>query len=79
MFAQVHGLGNTAWHKDSTTGLMCGNPSVSHQVSFYLIGICNQKACAGEVSTSTRAITSVSSIKVIMYCCLPVINHTGID
>lgn len=73
-FGRVHALGNTSWHRDETTGRMRGNPSVSQQVSSYMLGLRNRKVRAGEVPTSARAITSVRIwlpfISTLMVCSL---------
>ncbi|KJA29024.1 hypothetical protein HYPSUDRAFT_117665, partial [Hypholoma sublateritium FD-334 SS-4] len=57
-FGRVHSLGNTSWHKDEITGCMRGNPSVSQQVSSYMLSLRNRKTRSGEMPTSARAITS---------------------
>ncbi|KAF8194610.1 hypothetical protein BJ912DRAFT_847728, partial [Pholiota molesta] len=57
-FGRVYELGSVAWHQDESTGRWRGNPSVSQQVSLYMISLRNRKARAGEVATSARAITT---------------------
>ena len=59
-FGRVHGLGNTSWHRDEISNRMRGNPSVSPQVSSYMLSLRTRKIRSGEIPTSARAITSVS-------------------
>ncbi|KAL0564048.1 hypothetical protein V5O48_018007 [Marasmius crinis-equi] len=57
-FGRVCGLGNRAWEVSEVTGKMLGNPSVSQQVSLYMVSLRRRKARAGETPTSARAVTS---------------------
>jgi hypothetical protein len=42
-FGRLHNLGNMPWHKNTMTGQMEGNPSVSEQVSSYMVSLQRQK------------------------------------
>ncbi|KAJ8688803.1 hypothetical protein PTI98_013551 [Pleurotus ostreatus] len=55
-FGRVHGLGSLAWH-ERDDGTMQGNPSISNQVSAYMLSLRRRKVHAGEAATSARAIT----------------------
>ncbi|KAK7043085.1 hypothetical protein VNI00_008439 [Paramarasmius palmivorus] len=57
-FGRLHGLGTLTWHRSEVSGKMLGNPSVSHQVSQYMVSLHRRKVNAGEEATSARAITS---------------------
>ncbi|KAG7087150.1 hypothetical protein E1B28_013130 [Marasmius oreades] len=57
-FGHLHSLGNVTWQQSEVTGKMRGNPSVSQQVSLYMISLHRRKVKAGEEATSARAITA---------------------
>ena len=56
-FGRIHGLGSMHW-QHSADG-MIGNPSVSEEVSRYMLSLRQRKVQAGEAATSARAITAV--------------------
>ncbi|KAI9446961.1 hypothetical protein BJY52DRAFT_1126212, partial [Lactarius psammicola] len=62
-FGRVHGLGSAHWHRDTASGSMAGNPSVSEMVSRYMLSLHRRKVQAGETATSARAISAVLKIK----------------
>ncbi|KAL0056794.1 hypothetical protein AAF712_016594, partial [Marasmius tenuissimus] len=55
-FGRVCGLGTRPWERSKVTGRMLGNPSVSQQVSLYMVSLRRRKAPAGETPTSARAV-----------------------
>ncbi|KAK7049966.1 hypothetical protein VNI00_005397 [Paramarasmius palmivorus] len=57
-FGRLHGLGSLTWHRSEVSGKMVGNPSVSQQVSMYMVSLHRRKIDAGEEATSARAITA---------------------
>ncbi|KAJ6481386.1 hypothetical protein DFH09DRAFT_944307, partial [Mycena vulgaris] len=58
-FGRLNGLGSLPWQKSEVSGKMLGNPSISEDVSRYMISLRKKKVRAGEVATSARAITPV--------------------
>ncbi|KAI3614842.1 hypothetical protein WG66_003324 [Moniliophthora roreri] len=57
-FGQIYRLGNLPWHEsDSKPGHMVGNPSVSQQVSLYMVSLRHRKVKNGEEPMSAHAIT----------------------
>ncbi|KDR80077.1 hypothetical protein GALMADRAFT_48588, partial [Galerina marginata CBS 339.88] len=58
LFGRILGLGQRPWSKSEITGKMSGNPSISEQVSTYMMSLRTRKIRSGEVPTSARAITS---------------------
>ncbi|KAJ7210194.1 DNA breaking-rejoining enzyme, partial [Mycena rebaudengoi] len=56
-FGCLNGLGSRPWQKSELTSEMIGNPSVSEDVSRYMVSLRKRKVRAGEVATSARAIT----------------------
>ncbi|KAJ7469078.1 DNA breaking-rejoining enzyme [Mycena latifolia] len=56
-FGRLNGLGSLPWQKSEVSGNMLGNPSISEDVSRYMISLRKKKVRAGEVATSARAIT----------------------
>ncbi|KAJ7093975.1 hypothetical protein B0H15DRAFT_763134, partial [Mycena belliarum] len=56
-FGRLNGLGSRPWQKSELTGEMVGNPSVSEDVSRYMVSLRKRKVRAGEVATSARAVT----------------------
>ncbi|KAJ7462922.1 DNA breaking-rejoining enzyme [Mycena latifolia] len=56
-FGRLNGLGSLPWQKSEVSGNMLGNPSISEDVSRYIISLRKKKVRAGEVATSARAIT----------------------
>lgn len=57
-FCRLHGLGNMNWQR-AIDGSMVGNPSISEEVSRYIVSLHRRKVKAGETTTSARAITAV--------------------
>ncbi|KAF9472357.1 hypothetical protein BDN70DRAFT_938255 [Pholiota conissans] len=57
IFGRTFQLGTTIWTENLETGAAWGNPSVSHQVSSYMVSLRNRKARTGSTPTSARAIT----------------------
>uniref|UniRef100_A0A0W0EVT3 Uncharacterized protein n=1 Tax=Moniliophthora roreri TaxID=221103 RepID=A0A0W0EVT3_MONRR len=57
-FGRVHELGNLPWHQSEISKEMKGNPSVSQQVSLYMVSLRRCKVQAGEEPTSAQAITA---------------------
>ncbi|KAK7020618.1 hypothetical protein VNI00_017702 [Paramarasmius palmivorus] len=56
-FRREHGLGNLLWHESKVTpGKMLRNPSVSQQVSLYMVSL-RRRVKLGQEPTSVRAIT----------------------
>ncbi|KAF7357671.1 hypothetical protein MSAN_01363700 [Mycena sanguinolenta] len=56
-FGRLNGLGSLPWQKSEVSGRMLGNPSISEDVSRYMVSLRKKKVRAGEVATSARAIT----------------------
>ncbi|KAG6819067.1 hypothetical protein H0H93_015786 [Arthromyces matolae] len=56
-FGRLHGLGSLPWHESEISGKKIGNPSVSNEVSSYMVSLRRRKVHGGEASTSARAIT----------------------
>lgn len=56
-FGRIHGLGSMHWQHSA--GGMIGNPSVSEEVSRYMLSLRRRKVQAGETATSARAISAV--------------------
>ncbi|KAF7341459.1 DNA breaking-rejoining enzyme [Mycena venus] len=59
-FGRLNGLGSLPWQKSEVTGKMVGNPSISEDVSRYMVSLRKKKVRVGEVATSARAITPKS-------------------
>ncbi|KJA17137.1 hypothetical protein HYPSUDRAFT_146864, partial [Hypholoma sublateritium FD-334 SS-4] len=64
VFGRIHGLGSYPWqiiHPEvegsRTVPHAIGNPSVSEQVSTYMVSLRQRKVQSGETPTSARAIT----------------------
>ncbi|THH03535.1 hypothetical protein EW146_g10421 [Bondarzewia mesenterica] len=62
-FGRLHGLGMLPWHKSEITEKWIGNPSISVIISTYMVSLHRRKVCAGETTTSARAITSDIMLK----------------
>jgi hypothetical protein len=45
-FGRLHGLGSLPWHASESTGRMVGNPSVSNEVSSYMVSLRRRKVSA---------------------------------
>ncbi|KAF8173373.1 DNA breaking-rejoining enzyme, partial [Mycena galopus ATCC 62051] len=56
-FGRLHGLGSIPWQRSEISGKMVGNPSISEDVSRYMVSLRKKTVRAGEVATSARAIT----------------------
>ncbi|KAF8179760.1 DNA breaking-rejoining enzyme [Mycena galopus ATCC 62051] len=56
-FGRLNHLGSLPWQKSEISGKMLGNPSISEDVSRYMVSLRKKKVRAGEVATSARAIT----------------------
>ncbi|KAK7053588.1 DNA breaking-rejoining enzyme [Favolaschia claudopus] len=56
-FGRLNGLGSIPWQKSEFSGKMIGNPSISEDVSRYMVSLRKKKVRAGEIATSARAIT----------------------
>ncbi|KAK6969681.1 hypothetical protein R3P38DRAFT_2587439, partial [Favolaschia claudopus] len=56
-YGRLHGLGSVPWQKSEYSGNMIGNPSISEDVSIYMVSLRKKKVRNGEVATSARAIT----------------------
>ncbi|KAF5339627.1 hypothetical protein D9611_011514 [Ephemerocybe angulata] len=57
MFGIVFELGMTAWNATGDGVVMRGNPSISNNVSTYMMSLCRRKVAAGETPQSARAVT----------------------
>ncbi|KAJ6511064.1 DNA breaking-rejoining enzyme [Mycena sanguinolenta] len=55
-FGRLNGLGSLPWQKSEVSGNMLGNPSISEDVSRYMVSL-RKKKVSGEVATSACAIT----------------------
>jgi hypothetical protein len=42
-FGRLHGLGSLSWHKNEMTEGMMGNPSVSNEVSSFMVSLRRRK------------------------------------
>ncbi|KAF8812056.1 hypothetical protein BYT27DRAFT_7088146 [Phlegmacium glaucopus] len=56
-FGRLYGCGNRSWQMDESQGVMVGNPSISTEVSNYMLALHRRKVQGGETSTSARAMT----------------------
>ena len=45
-FGHLNGLGSIPWQKSEVSGKMLGNPSISEDVSRYMISLRKKKVCA---------------------------------
>jgi hypothetical protein len=44
-FGRLNGLGSLPWQKSEVSGKMLGNPSISEDVSRYMISLRKKKVC----------------------------------
>ncbi|KAF8868454.1 hypothetical protein CPB84DRAFT_1934166 [Gymnopilus junonius] len=58
LFGHILGLGSRPWQKSEVTGRMTGNPSISEQVSSYMMSLRTRKVHSSETPTSAHAVTS---------------------
>ncbi|KAF8877664.1 hypothetical protein CPB84DRAFT_1658248, partial [Gymnopilus junonius] len=58
LFGHTLSLGSCPWQKSEVSRKMSGNPSISEQVSSYMMSLRTRKVRSGETLTSARAITS---------------------